>query len=494
MVFGDILAIFGFAVSALVFVWLAREARSKHLSIASYLLGDRSATARDYGTSMVAASTSLATVMLFFLANAQHYGLTLLFCGATYLGGQALFIKILGRANIRTSDLSTNAEFWRIFANAPRSAFVIGILTVTTFLIILFVELYIGSVIIGYYLLDLKTWGKAIAFTILGSVVVAYVRIGGMRVVFRTDAWQLRLMLASMAALIIFAITVPNLDSKEVLLTSVFTVDATFIEVVLFWCWIGLLNITLPFTQLSSWQRIAATKSVAEAWNGLKRQTGSFFVLWFVPVIAFVILSAKGYSLTDLPALFDAMRQGPMAIEGVLYPILFVGFASALFSTADTALIALQFAAADESLTGKFFRTGNERTLRRRLLVTMLAMILLLALIFGLAEAKLGAWFIPLIFAIFGQLAVIAPQIIYALCCRMRGQNFVQFSKLGEFANVVAILLAWLVIIGGTILRANEYLPSRGSQEVATFLGVAISLLGLLVGHLTRHSATEKPE
>ena len=59
MVFGDLLALFGLGLLALVFLWMAHEARLKHLSIEGYLLGNRIATRHDFGPSMVAASTSL---------------------------------------------------------------------------------------------------------------------------------------------------------------------------------------------------------------------------------------------------------------------------------------------------------------------------------------------------------------------------------------------------------------------------------------------------
>lgn len=487
MVFGDILALLGLLISALVFLWMARLARMRHLTIAGYLLGNRSATRREFGPSMVAASTSLATVVLFFLGTAQFYGLALLFCGVSYLAGQAIFIRLLGRANIKTSDLTTNADFWRQFAGARFSAFAIGLLTVTAFLIILFIELYIGSVIIQYYFKDMTVWTRGIAFVGLGAIVIAYVRLGGMRIVFKTDGWQLRLMIASMIALLIFALTVPVRETNDDLaMPNIFTINATLGEVLIFWSWIALINFTLPFTQLSSWQRIAATSSVSEAWSGLLRTVPAFLTVWLIPVFAFVFLATKGYQINDLSSLLDAMREGPITVEGLLYPILFVGFASALFSTADSAMIALQLAAADKSLSGEYFYRTSEQSLRRRLLLVMVAMIVLLAVVFALAEAKLGAWFIPLVFAIFGQLTILAPQLIYALVSRLRGVAYVQFSRTGDWLNVLALLAAWMIMIVATILKATNVLPAAGTQEVATFVAVAVSSLGILAGHTTR--------
>ena len=481
---GDYLAIFGLAVSAVIFLWLAKESRAKHLSVESYLLDDRKARKADFGPSMVAASTSLATVIMFFIAFSEHFGLVLLFCGATYLAGQAFFINFLAKAKIDTHDLTTNADFWRKFSLAEGSARLIALLTFSTFLVILFIELYIGSVIIQYYFKDLGKIGKSLSFFALGAIVISYVRVGGLRVVFRTDAWQLRLMVASMIALSIFALSAPATGESSFSISQLFYVRASGYDILFFCAWIALINFTLPFTQLSSWQRIAATTTVQEAWSGLIKQIGPFLVVWCVPVIAFVILGAKGYALTDLPSLFDALRSSSSVVEGILFPVIFVGFSSALFSTADSAMIALQFAATDKGLSGNHFKGVKESEFRKKLLIVMFLIVALLSVIFSLAEANLGPWFLPLIFGMFGQLAVFSPQLIYALRSTIKGRTSLPLSRLGEMANFYAIILGWIVIISSALLKAQEVLPQQGTQEIATFVAVIISGLGVLVGHI----------
>ncbi len=483
MIFGDILAVSGLFVSTAVFIGLAFGARTDHIKVEEYLLDSHGATSREFGPSFAAASTSLATVIIFFIATSQLYGPVLFWCGATYLAGQTLFLHIVKGANLDTSALTTNADFWRKFSLAPRSSLFIGILTITSFMLILFVELYIGSVIVSYYLSGIGGGGKAIAFAVLGIVVIAYVRLGGLRVVFKTDGWQLRLMVASMAALLLCAmVSVPSNDTSQISLPSLWQFSATHIEIFLFCAWIAILNFTLPFTQLSSWQRVAAVKSPSEAWTGLIKTIPHFLIIWMVPVVALMILNSKGFSFTTLPQLFDTMRDSGGLVSSLLYPMVFVGFASALFSTADSAMIALQLAISDNSTFGNALRRKNDHQLRRFLLYFTLILVFLLSLIFGLAEANIGSWFIPLVFAIFSQLSVAAPQLLYGLIKTKKGIFERPMSKAGDWANFVGLFIGWAILIVVTVLRAKNILPSQGSQEIATYIAVAVSAIGLFAG------------
>lgn len=480
MMFTDVLAIVGLAFSAAVFLLLAFQSVQKKSTVESYLLASRSANREDFGPSMVAASTSLATVVLFFLATAQTYGVALLFCGISYLAGQAVFLHILTSNKIDTGELTTNTAFWFSLTGARRSSIFIAIMNITTFAVIFFVELYVGSVIVEYYFPAASQWGKALAFTGISALVISYVRIGGMQAVLKSDAWQMRLMLVSVTALMGFAVLAPATnEASGVTMQSLVSFDADWKQVVLFCAWISVLNFTLPFTQLSSWQRIASTNSASEAWSGLIRSIPQFLAIWVLPVLAFVVLIAKGYSFTDVTSLFDAMRHDAGGAEMMLYPMVFIGFASALFSTADTAMIAFMFASADT----QFNDWTDSKKLRRRLTLATIGMTAILVIVYIVAEAKLATWFIPIVFAIFGQLALIAPQMLYALQRRLSGKGPHQFSRLGDRLNVSFMVMAWVCLLALTYLQATKRLPATGTLEVATFLSVLISGIGVSLGH-----------
>ena len=517
MVFGDLLALFGLAISCTIFYFLAREGRPKKLTVAQHLLADRTVRSRDFGLTFAAASTSLATVLIFFIQMSSAFGLTLLFCGITYLLGQMFFLALVKKSNLDTSHLTTNADFWLAMTKDRSVAITISILTITSFVTILFVELYVGSSIVKYYI-DLFSVSESgvphqgaitsdqittstplaapLAFAAIGLLIILYVRLGGLNVVIRTDAWQLRLMLASMGALILFAIFTPAIvpaaaagDATAAAATEatdwsqLFAFSASWNSVIVFWLFLAILNFTLPFTQVSSWQRVAASKDIGEAWMGFLKSIPAFLTLWLVPVIALVILQVKGYSISSLEGLFDAMRSSEDGfIEGILYPIMFVGFASALFSTGDTALIALQLSLADNTTFGENLATKDEVALRRVLIWGSVAVIAVLAGIFAIAEANVGNWFMPLVYAIFGQLAIAAPCLIYVLRRASVGKRGASLTQTGSRFCVVGLLLGWATIIVATVLKGLEQLPQQYTQEVATFIGIAFSLAGLLLG------------
>lgn len=481
MGFDDFVALAGLFLSVCMFITLAFQRHARRLTLEGLLLGGRNAHAREFGASFAAASTSLATVLIFFIGTSMHFGVFLLWCGATYLSGQALFIKLMERVHVNTQDLTTNADFVLQRTGGIRTSRTIAALTVSAFLLILFLELYIGSEIVSYYLTGLGAAGKGVAFAVVGFVVVFYVRVGGLRVVFRTDVWQFYLMVAACLALLLFAASAQSAPSSDLPATHPpFFANATATQLALFMGWILVLNLTLPFTQLSSWQRLAATRSVDEAWTGLKERLPGFLAIWMVPVVALVILNAKGFVPTTLSELFDVLRAQGGDATALLYPLVFVGFASALFSTADTAMIALQFALADKSTLGPRLTAMDEPQLRRTLLLTVGAIVLGLALLYSLAEAELGAWFFPLVYAIFSQLTIIAPHVLYSLLEASGRFPNRGFSAVSDRRSVAGLCVAWLVLIGATIGRATGHLPQLGTQEAATGVALAISTLGLL--------------
>jgi len=482
MIFADLIALGAMIISVMMFLYLAMQGATKTISIENVLLASRSAGSTQFGASFAAASTSLATVLIFFISYSSFFGLSLLWCGTTYLLGQILFIRFMKRINVETSNLTTNADFVLQYVHTERTAKAMAALTASAFILILFLELYIGSEIISYYLTNLGSIGKAVAFLSLGLIVIMYVRIGGLTVVFRTDIWQLSILIAACIGLLLFSIIYEPITSGISQATKpILFANATPVQILIFMLWIFVLNLTLPFTQLSSWQRLAATKSIDQAWRGLKLSTPGFLVIWILPVIALVILNAKGVIPNSLSGLFDVLRTGDTELANILYPIIFVGFASALFSTADTAMIALQFSFSDNATFGDRLKSMDEKKLGKVLTSSTIFIIIILAVIYGVAEAQLGSWFIPLVYTIFSQLTIIAPQVIYAMLEVSGKIPEREFQVLSDRINISGIGLAWIVLVGATIGKVYGILPQAGTQEVATYIALIISTVGQIV-------------
>jgi len=476
---GDLLALGGFAFSCAVFFYLAASERSEAIQVEDYFLAKHSVDATRFSHTFVAASTSFATVILFFIATESIYGLTLLLCGLSYYLGQLAFIYWMKSSKIDTGELSTNAMFLLVKTGHKSLARAMSLLTIISFLMILFIELYVGSVIIKYYLPGAAGLTGALPFLLLGIIVFGYVRLGGLTTVIHTDSWQLRLMVLAACAFVAFALVVSP-AGEAYALSNAFTVRASPMVLLLFYGWIFLLNFTLPFTQVSSWQRIAAARSIGEAWKGVLKGAPSFLVVWWLPVVALALLRAKGYEIGSIDSLFEVLRSGGSLAEAILYPMVFVGFTAALFSTADSALIALQLAVLNDTrLQGYLHRMSNERT-KQIITGSSLATFVGLAIIYALAESKLTILFIPLVYTLFGQLAITAPQMFYALYYVLNGATVPKFTPGGLRFCVAAMFSGWLVLMGGTVLQTYEVLPRAGTQEVATFLAVLVSTIGLV--------------
>ena len=278
-----------------------------------------------------------------------------------------------------------------------------------------FSEFYIGSEIIYYYVGTDSSWAKVAGFAFIVAVVVAYVRFGGMSVVLKSDRWQYSLMVAACALLVLFAILYRGPDPSgeiESLIDSFPSVQVTPLHLMVFLAWIGLQNITLPFTQLSSWQRLAAMKSVDTALAGFRAVGLGFFALWLLPVVALLLLAAKGAVITDVASLFDTIKSMDNFLVAAMYAIIFVGFASALFSTADSAMIALELSMSESVSKG----SAEDLSLARSKLNTItVAIALALIIAYHFAEAKIFDNFLTIIFVLFSQLAIIASHMFLSL-------------------------------------------------------------------------------
>ncbi|QHI36463.1 hypothetical protein IMCC3317_18260 [Kordia antarctica] len=474
----DITALIGLSISSLIFILLASRAKTSKFSLIGYTMADKSISSKQYGSSFVAASSSLATVMLFFLTNAKFYGLTLLWCGLTYLLGQYLFVRYVRDKDVIKEDVRTVSDLWFYTIRSKVNARIITALTITSFLIILFIELYVGSIIFGYFFSSFTPYYGVISFIVVGLIVIYYVRIGGLKAVMQTDGWQLMLMLVSVIAVLLFSILFQSENGPNFEFSKFFSFDAEWQNTLVFCFWILIINVSLPFTQLSSWQRVAACTSGEEVWKGFRSHILKFSIIWFVPVIAFAILSGKGMYFGDLGSFLDAIKSSGGISELVLYPLIVIGFGSALFSTADTALIALTTSLADTNTFKKSLEKLEVKKLKLYITIISFIIMLSLAAVFSVAQANVGEWFLPLIYNVFGQLGIIAPLIIYSLWHLK--DDPISLKPTGNWIISISILIAWFIIVYATFKAVEE--SNQLWSQLSTPIGMTLTTFGLIIG------------
>ncbi len=474
----DIIAVILLIVVSLMFIWHAIRNRSKELTVENHMLAGRTTNKKMFGASFVVTSTSLATVLMFFLLQSERYGLIMLFAGLTFLLGQWFFLTRINVSKIESKDMTSNADFWLSFSGGKKSAVAISIISFISFLIIFFVELFIGSVILGKYFGFFGSSGAFFAFVVLGLLTIAYVQIGGFKTIIKTDFYQAILVFLAVLAILIFSIILPSQVGGNYL-NNVFDFTATSSELITFLAVLFFLNLAIPFSQVTFWQRVASSPDKREAFKGFKQYIPLFLFIWLVPVISFTLLKAKGFTFDSIGSFFTLVQSTSGISEIILFPIILVGLAAALFSTADSALIALQFSLVDNTMFKSKFDKLSNTSAKRILIWASLVIIILLSLIYYLAESQLASWFVPLMFAIFGILVVVSPLIFYGLF-KSQKSGEIRLSKLSDSLIALGLYLGGLSVLAVTFISVQ--VSSVTLSQTAAFVGTAISLIFLIIG------------
>lgn len=458
-----------------LFIWHALKARSKHLTVESHMLAGRTIDKNKFGASFVVTSTSLATVLIFFLLQSKLYGLTLFFAGLTFFLGNYLFLRRINLSNVESKDMTSNADFWLNFSGGRKSAVAISIISFISFLIIFFIELYLGSVILSKYF---GQGGAFFAFLFLGLLTIAYVQIGGFKTIIKTDFYQAVLVGLAVFAILIFSIIMPFQPGEQI--SNIFNFTASGIELFTLLALLLFLNLTVPFSQVTFWQRVASTTDKREAFKGFKKYSPLFLFIWLVPVFAFTLLIAKGFNFDSVGSFFSLIQSTAGILELILFPVIFVGLAAALFSTADSALIAIQFSLVDNTMFKSRFDKLTQKSAKKILIGASLVIILLLSVIYYLAESQLASWFIPLIFAVFGVLVIVSPLIIYGLVKYQKEDKGIRLSRLSDSLIALGLYLGVASVLTTAFIAVQ--ISSVTLSQIAPFIGTIISLIFLTIG------------
>lgn len=474
----DIIALALLLIVVIFFILHAFRARSKELTVESHMLGGRTTSRKMFGASFVVTSTSLATVLMFFLLQSELYGLILLIAGLTFLLGQWFFLSRINVSNIETKDMTSNADFWLNLSGGRKSAVAISLISFISFIIIFFVELYIGSVILSKYFGFLGQNGAFLAFIVLGLLTITYVQMGGFKAIIKTDFYQATLVFLAVLGILIFSIILPS-QSGGGYIGNIFNFTASSSEIITLLVVLFFLNFATPFSQVTFWQRVASSPSKKEAFKGFKRYIPLFLFIWLVPVISFKLLNAKGFTFDSIGSFFAFVQSTGGISEFILFPIIFVGLAAALFSTADSALIAIQFSLVDNTMFKSRFDSLSRKSAKNVLIGASLVIVMLLSLIYYLAESQLVSWFIPLIFAIFGVLVVVSPLIIFGLVKSQKNEE-IRLTKLSDSFIAIGLYLGGFSVLATTFIAVQ--LGSATLSQLATLVGVIISLIFLIIG------------
>lgn len=490
MVAPEIIALIGIMLSSMVFYKYARKVNDEKLTLDGFMLSDRNISASQFSNTFAASSFSLATNTMFLFVNCQNYAVFMLVAPITYLLGHYMFIALVRKSNVDVNDCRTVSDLCYKFFKSRAIARLITAMTVSSYIMLVFIELFLGSIVLTFFLPETLIF-QTISFLGIGIIVLLYVKLGGLKALIMTDKWQLFLMMLATSLITVFALIAPTINhaTSAMILKSLLTPTESTKDLIIFMLWLTMMNFLMPFTQVANWQRVTASKNVSISWKGLIFGTKNVVLLFLLTLFGFMLLKAKGYQLTSLAEFLELVKSSGGISSYVIFPLMIVGFCSMVFSSADTAVISVTYAICDQnSFLAKFSRM-SENKLRKTLTGLILAILIALTVIYWFQFTALKDWLLPLIYGVCGQIAILTPLPVYILWQHRKKNGFKSMANTGIKSSIIfaGILLSWGLLIYCSYLTKVTGEQSF-SQLSVPFGCLLISILILMTKNISSRS------
>ncbi len=476
------LALGGIIISGLIFFFYATLTRKEQLSVNDYLLSSQDVSGSAFANAFTASTFSLAANIIYFICAHRDYGWLMGIGPLFFLAVQMLLLRWLGHMKLDLRQARTAADLWYSIFPSRSVARSIALIAVSTCLMAIFVELYVGSVILSVFLPSTSFFQVA-AFFALGLLVLGYVRYGGFRAIVRTDKWQLALVLMSCIGITWFAYYAPTTQQSVAVIgwSEFFSYSASGSSLWAFMIWACAINFCFGFMDMTIWQRMSAAKSTQEAYTGMLKGIWKYVVVIWAPMMAFVVLGLKGHEYGSMEEFLALLLTFSGSLDVILFPMVVVGFAAALFSTADTYMIAALYGLCDKNTFGPKLNSLNETqqhvALKKYLTFFSISLLVFLSVFYYIESHDIGAYIMPIVYAVWGQISVVSPLIMYALYHRSKGFEPLVVSSIKEMLLLVALFVAWMVLIAGSLqegITGNAYY-----SQVAFLLALITVCVGL---------------
>ncbi len=461
-------------LTLLVFYIHAYIVSDEEFTLKGFTIADQTLDKNRFANTFAAGTISLSTVFAFMLATVNVYGVWLFFAPLTMFAGTTLLAYSLEKYNINISGDYTQASFvLDIYESKPLTLLITSI-TVVSFIGTVLLEIYFGTILIGIFLPDGEPY-KFLSFSILAILVLGYLRMGGYRVVVITDTWQMYLIGVSVSLLLGLSVFVSGPEVLSLTSLDIFG-NSGFWSIFVFCAWISTLNIFQPFGRLSTWQRFAALSENESpsivTWKSWKK----FFLVWGLPIIAFLILMNKGYNITSLPDFFEFFSRSSEILQMTFFPVVYAGLVAMLLSTIDTRLIAALTSVADNATFGaklEELERENPDTLKRIATTSTAVVFILLGFLYFSTKVDFFNLLTTLINVIFNGLTVFAPIVGFGMYSR--GKNGIPTKNVS--GGKTWILVVGLAISYLTILTLSIYGFHVGNDtigQLSLFVSLAI--------------------
>jgi len=437
----------------------------------------------ELSASNVAASISLATVVVAFFDLVPGLGLWLLWPAITTALGFWAFSILSRKIWKRMSQYDHRPslhEFIGTEFSSKTVALIAAIFTTIGYLSAFAVELTVGSRFLAALLPGIPEW---ISVSVLAIVGLFYTAIGGFRTVIVTDVYMMRFIWLLLFSLIVFY-GIYGISHGGII-TSIQTIPSSVRSLwwnnalIPFVLGIFIMNLFTYISNMGLWQRISGTQDPETIVKGMKKTVYQSALSWslfaLVAVGAFIIVKpSQGENL--LITLMNHMIDKPLG-KIVLFCVT-LGLYGAMLSTASTQLIAISHTVYEDilapfrkiSLAKRILLKGEVGFTRIILIVSALFAIVIVELL------RLGGFTIAdLAFSIYGAALGLVPPILFSLFMRRE-----KLKRLGPWAITALILgfsSAWSSAIYGKIINEGNLV------FLAPVFGLLISGIILLLGY-----------
>ena len=417
----------------------------------------------EFSASTVAATISLATVVLTFYELAPIFGPWLFWCVLTTSAGiyvVRLFARPIWEKINNYDHRPSLHEFIATEFASPRLAVIAALSTSLGFLGAFAVELTVGSRFLASLMPQVPF---VVSVLLLSTVAFIYCSAGGFRAAIVTDRIQMFTIwgfLIVMVAFYVYYITVHggfalNIAKLPKEVTQMNTRDG----LIPFLIGIFIINVPTFIADMSIWQRIGAAQQPETIFKGLWFSVISSGITWGLIVLlsltVFIFILPKN-GVNNLFNLMNKLGQAGPVEKGVVF-FTVLGLFGAMLSTASTQLIVTSHAIY-EDIIAPFRNKSLSKRLADQFELKLSRSILIAAAIFAILIVELlnywGFSIADLIFSIYGsQLGLVMP-VLLALFAKK--ELLLQLKNWAAAAIILGFLTGWASAVIGKMYQNDN--------------------------------------
>jgi Na+/proline symporter len=439
------------------------------------------ASSKEFSSSTVAASISLATVLVAFYELVPALGLWLLWPAITTAMGLAVFGLLARRIWAKISDYEFRPTIHAYLGTeygSDRLALIASVFTALGYLTAFAVELTVGSRFLAPLLPGIP---MAAIVVVIAVVCFIYTGLGGFRTVVVTDRLQMGfiwLLIGAMA--VYYVVTLRGLDFATVAarIPAELRSPSWSSSLAPFVLGIFVMNLLTYVGNMGLWQRIAGSENAGIVSSGLWRSVASSATSWsllaLIALLSYTIVQpVQGENL--LITTLRAMQSSSLGLAVIFCVVL--GLLGAMLSTASTQLMAVTHTVYEDIIApfrkaelGERAASAREAWLARAILVACavlsVAVVELLRVI-GFSVADMA-------FAIYGAALGLVPPVLLSLFVSRSVTK--RLSTAALIAVPLGFLACWAAATYGRIYGNGNLVFL--SPIISTAVATAVMVIG----------------